>query len=1732
MIFWCVSVMSNRPDRPVRSNRNKNPNYKGADTNEAPEKDEALPKKPKGKANAPPEQPQKRSTRNQKGADTDEAPEKDEAPPKKPKGKAKEPPEQPQKTKGKANTALTGTYKAFPPYGQDRTEYRTDDKYWIAERTRLRDEPMYWVEKHRDLMSFELWCVATGYDPTKEDGGLVFQQLLNYLLVDSGTQTTPTDSYYSTNAKDPYGPEWLWPDEETRHRLLGKGSGLFKDPAGGNVSINTIPKYLAKIEQLKKDKILDKGVKVDGLSLPALREIIIGTHKEYIHGSKNQSLHHTSGGEQGHRSNGAGHVYTGGNKSTYEVSVTRTPCSKLNWLQILNVTQQTTAGFSHGNDAQFVTVGTMGACAETTGCMAVGNVLAAIIGLYYYPGCTSKENNWVVKQTINKQDYVIRMRMWNANYTWIQRENGPVGDLWVQEELNNLAETPNEEHTFVGAPQGFKIPKVFQENDSPREPMTLIKDPQSGKTRLSPFLGTKAHANEQQIHPVVDTVKPNCKRLFDLWGSLVHEPDEEADGAFFGFNVPKAHWLYPHYPKADILKGEVTKVPTPPDITTDGIYKGKPYQEWPGWDVVTGQRLKNIMDVTNEIQQLYQLFTVDTSTHWSDRRVHALEGRQVHTETPDATPTEAGPSNVELVDAPRADELPPQVEEGEHTPFTDPIESTSNDVMEEDVQEFATESALDFSLTDDNYVQSMDLSTTLENESGMNTGGTPMQGVPFNQAVREATGMSVEEFRMALPAGSRLAGADKNPHFKSSQYQPWPHSDVYEESSLIPIVKKTMGEDAIRQYTEKYGSSHNLYLRGETVPKEISGFESKTGKPKMHNGKEILNTCITHDSDMHREHLCRILVIYFYPGEIGRRSVISEDNKTAGMINGVYLGGSNTTGPELLYNTKAKGTRLWKPVFNVGHLRGDKKKLLGFTPNEVKHFDIDRVSGEFGADVKAIKELAKTYKDQLLALKSEMTVLEWVTTPWHYAFLPYQPCKALFRDGETYSHGCLRCSRPFYEYEFKYAWYKQSIDKTQHWPLTLWHIGGEGHTGNVEKASANDTPNFSKAPLPFHDPVFWSKQQAHMVPNATDAHVNHLNQNEHGGWHNWPTYAFPLRFKKGILAYEALQRYKGPETYHPVKAKLAETNKDQFTFRRYMNHVWVEGTEYHTLTQGKISMGKTKLGMTDYKLMRSAKYGNTCRDCASVLELAPGLYERNYRGVYAIGMLSGNAKAATSSNTTWWISLMGRHLSGTRPTFNPDTMFRKRMSNLSDAQKRQYDKEFTDSMNIYQAYLEEEQNVQALGKLTKLKEPADIYIQKVIPAFNPRGKEENTLIQEAIRDLGQMLTEKDHTKWNINTENKAFRDMVYELHRKYVHKDRFEFKGDREFDSDMMRFEIRNAVCTLDGKQYDNCLITKKYKPRPETPATGVKTKPKQGGDFDYWLDKEDVETKTYYATRHGSSGTKLECDTPKPTMWCGDGHVTDYNPTTKKWVTAPTVVAPETKGKRKQEIVINRSVKQWRKLRQSNLFITYSLHRAIESEDEGRLIMERMADAAHELFGNDVNLADLLVFGHKVVAVNRVHTTDTISKSRFEMILAPNKPDPHFYGGGKSTSYIYDTYETHVESVTVDGGIEIGPVRHHPHFHILVTIKHWSYVQIDYFKMNAYLELMFKGLDPLHRGWSDKFKLVCASGKAFYTDNENPYVDIKLYPQDNWSDVIAAYVRKSAVPGIFESLKARTGTA
>lgn len=1515
---------------------------------------------------------------------------------------------------------------AWAPHGQETKPY---PKEWLKRREAYISNSMKWAQENGSLMSFELWCVATGYDPSAHDGGSVFQQLMNYLLV-SGHGNLPPNSalvskYYTLDGK---GPEW-----SKGHK--GKLTGLKKENAA-----------LA------------------------------------MHSPVSQGAHSKRGGAQGHLSGeSVGFYYPFGTGSqrtqstTWQANVARWPCSKLNWLQSIAAKQTesrmvTGKKASNSSEVQFATVGTTGNCNELEGCMATANLTAAIFGLYFYPKCNDAENNWTVTQRIGNTEYRVRMRMWNPNYTPVTN-----GRLLVSEPLNKEAKWPSAlGRRVVGGRTesvgelGFLFPDVFQEMRSskayPLEPAKLIRATED-LTRLAPFFGNVKPANT--IGAAAPHFRSVCERLSSAWSTLVHKPDK----AYFGFNVPKAHWLYPHHvPSSAEIASTGTRVRVHAS-TVDTYGASGPVQAWPTFKGVSAEQV-----MAQEVTKYYEFFD------WPDLESMSDEQRRNHALAPTMPPTSQAPSQVQTVQVPAAPPAPPQPQMGEQTVELDPMETTTDGTEQESADASRREAALDIGFVKDSALNIESQGAMLEGEGGGYEMGIETDNDKLRKGFNKLAGYNAntKEVNALTPGARENARTDLNPHWYSARHQPWPHRDLYDVSGLSLKVGEVLGESKLREYERDYGSTHNLYLRGEKTPKKIDGIEQQFGF-----AKDVVHTALSANTTLHQRHMCRILAIFFYDGEIGTENGgrISAANKREGMLHGVWsteTAGTQTDAHVHYGKQKSGYVQLWPPVFTK-------------TPDRrwAKWFDLDLMRGDNNElhDCLVADKLAK-----IKSVCSEMTVLQWVTSPWHYAFLPYQPQSILFNDGETYSEGCLRCARPFYEFEEMYAWYRLSADKTQHWPTGYWTMDPSGNPCGR-----------ACAPVPFHDKRFWSREQVRSDP-PRNAAKDHLGVDEDGGWHNWPTFAFELSEKSRYLKGEFSSR---KETLKKSGVMSKISRAEPLTFRRYLNHVWdpdrVEywGGDYATYAQGRLSRGKVQMGMREYKLTRASKYGNTCRDCAAVLELAPGLFHRNHRTVYDVGMVVGNKKQHKTAET-WWTNLIHRVGGEGMLNFDPDAMHTKpRLSEMSAEQKAGYLRSFDDSMSIYAKYLGEQHDV-ALGSSTKFKEPPDIYIQKAVPDMTDSTKsKDHELIKEAIADLRVML-DQPPSSWKINTKNKAFRDMVYELERKYTHKERFKWReGTKVFDSEMMRLEIRNDERVYEKKTYRNCLVTRLY--QPQGPAMGGLRPP-----------EEDYVEHVYYATRHGAMG---ECETAVPTMWCGDGYVTRYDAKKGYWVDAPPRV--------------NNPIRQWRKMRQSRLFITYSLHRAVTSEHEGRLLMERMADAAHELFGNDANLSELLVFGYKLGGFSaRGETTDTISKAQFELIQGPNKKDAvrDFYGEPNASSYQYDTYETHVEKVEVDGGIEIGPNRHHPHFHILVTVNHWSYIQIDYFKMNAYLELMFRGLDPLERGWGDRFKLLDASGGLFYTDNENPHVDIKLYPQDNWQDIINAYVRKNATPGIMESLSARTG--
>ena len=96
-----------------------------------------------------------------------------------------------------------------------------------------------------------------------------------------------------------------------------------------------------------------------------------------------------------------------------------------------------------------------------------------------------------------------------------------------------------------------------------------------------------------------------------------------------------------------------------------------------------------------------------------------------------------------------------------------------------------------------------------------------------------------------------------------------------------------------------------------------------------------------------------------------------------------------------------------------------------------------------------------------------------------------------------------------------------------------------------------------------------------------------------------------------------------------------------------------------------------------------------------------------------------------------------------------------------------------------------------------------------------------------------------------------------------------------------------------------------------------------------------------------------------------------------------------------------------------------------------------------------------------------------------------------------KPEDYLYDTYDDHIENIAVTGGIEIGPVNRMYHFHLLLSITHWSRIQFDYFKMSDWFIESFRGN---HTDSKDNFPILDTNGEPWVLDSENWYTQLKFW--------------------------------
>lgn len=1445
-------------------------------------------------------------------------------------------------------------------------------------------------------------------------------------------------------------------------------------------------------------------------------------------------------------------------------------------------------------------------------CQYMGPRIAMYYGLYLYKNASSKEYNWTMKD----DTYTIRMRCPNPTYD----ENGAT--LTCEVELFG-GNTDYSDVTFIRFPKwqqtlcydvlaalkkdnqkktgrGKAAGKVTDDRVvskmlgwagpsaqfTPGDPMKATKSEEEAPPEAQVFRVTnpnfaKVHTH---LHGIMTKTTQFKGRFYDVTqDKYFKEPDgsiDAAGGLMFGWSFPMAMWLYPHDPAAKAYLVDPTYLD---DLNKEPFL----YQPWPAWRSKEHAHFFAFETVRRKPNQIIPLVCSlwplpPPMNDYEQRRKCALNRKPWKScdDTDDATLINcftAESSQVVTSEAKTVKEVDTVVPEGlaavpQSRDDGDPVED--NDYTGGQDEDTRLENREILELTDKTDESSLVVSL-------LSTGITvddDNTSVAIDKAIKSKDLKAVKEIHAIEPGAPKPWTKAGNDHFKAYDLVAWGPSDVYMQPRHIFEFGTAMKDKQVKEYKQKYGNLANTINPLDGKSYKIAHVLNEVGVEKrLKNGKLIINQSITaykekglekHERELFRQQMRRILNIYLDDSPLGgikkgHGIVITSAEKKRGMENGMYVpkGPDKYSCPKVVY--EKKGNQLLPAVFT----------LTAALKKELEQHEFMRTSKD-GDD------LTSKFPDVLLdKINSTMTVLQWLQTPWHYEYLPFIRMNSVFKDGETYSNGCTRCARPFYEYKHYYAPHTNTEKAVRHWPTMYWRGGGMAKH------------DYCQAPLPFHEERFWSSEevlQTGIVPVDEDVLGNEderRNEESGKGFHNWPTHHFLLGFQE-VTRGGKKQVVKCPVGSAPTgcsplddewnkrkgdtKSELmtAYKKKHPFTFRKYLNHMYDPKREDEIdlhLKQGSVRSRHAKVcyGMCQYKLMRSIKYGNCCRDCMSVLDYAGGLYARTGDANTAAQNLAGDkTKKAPSTNAeTWWASIKelpkdfdpwflyifttkgrdGNPGASRKATYEaykkhyrPDyrnvideasgklnqvkALFKAQMKEPGAEPKKtkleDLAMEYERHLEIAQKYLP---NKCANITKTKLYNPPDITIQKTWDKTPQNWKTQDnraaqgaaTVCTELVEwldkvyaphsqgtrnapDFQMIAPSKDPFKLAFDRVqdrgvNRALRDMLYDVTAMYGQREKEVDKQRITFDPEMMRKEYRGN---------DKLVISQLVLPGDVTRVVGGGQLPVD--EANKMREKFVIRAKDGVQPPRGD-GSYYEQRTfdSDNSDWRGD----DY---------------AKTKNLQVQE----------RTLQQSRLFITYSLHRRVFSEFEARAVMEQMADGVRKLFGDDHELCQIVLFGVKLQSQEN-KKDDTVSKKQYTHITKPNKSDTLFYGDVEGNSYIYDTYMTHVESVTVDAGVEIGPRYHHPHFHCLVTFNHYSYIHIDTSRLKSVLEQYFKGTHPVY---TTQYQLTDGRGLHFYTDNENPYIDIRVYPSDNWADVIAAYVRKGADRQGMMALRARTG--
>jgi len=1737
-------------------------------------------------------------------------------------------------------------------------------------------------------MSFELWCQITLYDPAQLNppGGVAFHRLMHLLLTSSkssGLGQDPSEMGLFWDAdKRMYGDSFTTSQPSTSQTVPWQeyvsGEGTFGEPKRDLSNGFTAQQLRDNETTLQQLKVFDYDMEN--------HFCFSGAHGSFrMRQSKtNSGIVDGNNQENKYKLNKAGFA----NKTRQDrakqyadtvVSLSNVVYSRHDWLMKCNIrfgiphTDAAAVGnpgqsianalFTKGVDSDKslcwesrkppkdrATAAELQAALDGEGdtgrCQAVGNTIAMIYGLYYYPDCKNQLYQWTRYEKVGETYYAIRFRCPNPHYglpKWYTRQDAPAldddGRLRVYETLNPLnqafvrlkhlsKDSPYAEMqkyvggTYMRVPQVGKLMPIVQDKDKMNGQhlfsMWTALANQDKLTLAVPFIGM--FNDYEHYHVYESSYAPNYRKAGEMMYKAgiksIHQPTGVADDARtrpyqLGFRVPAALLLYPHYPDSKVID-EV------PDGET-AIYST--YMTDPKLNS-NQQTFNKDWQWTNNTPFAYQMFNWE---EWKD--LDKIQWRQkLLGNAPATVPQTTAP--VDAADAQAVQMISPQAPvdvglgpqddqaDGERDEEAELDTTTGEDMgnqednnliqdsnnlageAQEEQQRTYVESDLGIpGATLGDMLRDCDPQLAAKIEKESKTGldaqirrALRMKFERLSEDMKKAFEMCNLTDKALNDGATRRDDKDVNCHWSNSRYAPYSHMECYEEpraSFKFERVGDTKEGDAdltpLEQYQRDYGHQANLYTNGDVVTK-LTDVEHSWGFKK-----DLMDSRLDAygDDDLHVENMAKILAIYFSPDGIGRdnRSHVhfTRAQKRNGMLNGLYVAHASEQG-EHQYPQPGPMTGnkvlLWPPVFKKKPetvLKGNTALIRCLTGMLCTKIGPEEDVSHMWACLDAIPN----WREKIRKIESEMTVAQWVTTPWHYETLPYQHQYAIFKDGEGFSEGCRRCSRSFYEYGYLVYGDAQAAKGAQHWPQSFYKRNNN-RTRAVRDAEPEPPSNL--APLPFHDATFWSNdgvwpapdgpkprplgKRGQRLPDArftgTDATARAVEIDQ--GLDDFREFGNELRVGRTMtwpsFTVKLLESGSGPP-------ELKGTGNANAMFRRYYSPAYAgvdaDGDDPNDYASNKLKLytgipqgrmcgwkHKIKFGAVDYRVMRSHKFGNVCRDCAFVLESAPGLFVHNNRVVLDAGLVIGDMNKQVKEGTqNYWTQLavevdekMGTHVP-LDALFTRKDKREAQWAKLTEEQRKRLNEQLESARVAVARTLSDKHKYPS--RFTKYNNPPNINVQQAV--YAPKVAQQDENIKLAVRQIDELISNK--TIDPSAFDNSVFIDILNDVKRRLVmNNETIRVDQAAQYDTDKTRIEYRNCILRWEpgpkfyfldpskGLKYDgleadqlgievvrpdkgvygtftknryatpdiaetrvwyNCLVTETYDPQKLSAGPNGQTRP---------ASPEDYRFEVFLATSRGPQHSALH---PRnvPTEWHGDGFVTSFQ--NGQWARIP------------EEFRHPKSiVKQRRAWRQSRLFITYSLHRPVTDEREGKLIMQRMADAAYELFGNDKWLSQMLRFG-KTLRKALEGPADNISRVAWEPIYKTNKKEAmdNFYGNDSSghTSYIYDTYETHVEKVDLDGGIEIGPKMHHPHFHMLLTLDHYGYVQFDYYKMNTLLEIMFRGLDTYH-GWGDRFFLKDINGNPFYGDNEFPYVDIRLYPQDNWKEIIAAYVRKPSVGG------------